>query len=122
MDHADADPRLADVDVAHLLVDQLLGDGFLGIALKLAGRNIGPRTHDAGRLRVGRIDANRLLGDNSRADRKAQSGHKAQSHSLHYGLPPLPFLARHARTFVLIATALAGSKASKRRFFSCSPA
>jgi hypothetical protein len=41
MDHADADPRLADIDVAHLLVDQPFRDRLLRIALKLGRRNMG---------------------------------------------------------------------------------
>jgi hypothetical protein len=85
MDHADADPRLADIDVAHLLVDQPFRDRLLRIALKLGRRNMGARTHGAGRLRIGRIDADGFLGDDRRADRKAE-GRKAQKHSLHYVL------------------------------------
>src|ERR1700735_1814430 len=117
MDHADADPRFPDIDVAHLLIDQLLSDGLLRVALKLGRRNIGPRTHDAGRLRIGRIDADPLLGKDRRAGRKAYSGRNGQKRSVQEYLPFLRLLARHTcQGFpALSPTALPSGKASKRR-------
>src|SRR5262245_57251643 len=56
MHHADADVRLADLDVAHLLIGELLGDRFLRVRLQLAQRNVGPGTHVARRLRIGGVD------------------------------------------------------------------
>ena len=35
MNHADTYARFPDVDVAHLLIDQLFRDGFLRVALEL---------------------------------------------------------------------------------------
>ena len=52
MDDADADVALADVDVPHLLVGQLFGDGLLHVLLDLRLRDVGRRTHRAGRLRI----------------------------------------------------------------------
>jgi hypothetical protein len=56
MDHADADVRFADLDVPHLLIDQAFGDGLLRVSLKLAQRDVVPRTHGACRLRISWID------------------------------------------------------------------
>src|ERR1700744_4107854 len=93
MDHANTDPRLADVDVAKLLIDQLLRDGLLRVAIELGRRDMDPRTHGAGRLWIGRIDADRFLGDRRRPHRKAQSGTKPPKNAFH---DDLPFPGRHA--------------------------
>src|SRR5439155_10394140 len=53
IDHADADVSFPELNIPYLLIDQLLGDGFFRVALKLRERNVCPRTHIAGRLRVG---------------------------------------------------------------------
>ena len=55
MDHADADVGLADVDVAHLLVEELLGDRLLRVSIEFRCRDVGARAHEAGGLRVGGI-------------------------------------------------------------------
>jgi hypothetical protein len=62
MDHADADMRLADIDIPHLLVEQLLRKRFFRVALKLACGHVGPRAHDAGRLGIGGIHPGGILG------------------------------------------------------------
>ena len=41
MHHADADMRLADVDIAHLLVEQFFRDGLFRITFEFGGRDIG---------------------------------------------------------------------------------
>src|SRR5262249_53973907 len=40
VDHANADVSLSQFDVSHLLIDQLFGDGFLGVALQLRERDV----------------------------------------------------------------------------------
>src|SRR5471030_1829508 len=56
VDHADADVSLADLDIPHLLIDQPLLHGFLGIGLEFGERDDCARTHVAAWLRVGGID------------------------------------------------------------------
>src|SRR6185369_3476590 len=53
---ADADPGLADVDRAHLLIDQLLFDRLLRVGLQFLGGNVRRRAHVARRLRIGGVD------------------------------------------------------------------
>jgi hypothetical protein len=62
VDHADADMRLADIDIPHLLVEQLFRKRLLGVALEFAQGNVGPGAHDAGRLGVGGIHPGGILG------------------------------------------------------------
>jgi hypothetical protein len=56
MHPANADTGLADVDIADLLVEQLFIPRLLGIGVDLGSRDIGPRTHRAGRLRIGGVN------------------------------------------------------------------
>src|SRR6185503_2227943 len=56
MHHPDADVRLADLDVAHLLIEEVLGESLLRVRLQLAERDVVSRAHVAGRLRVSRVD------------------------------------------------------------------
>jgi hypothetical protein len=44
MHHADADVRLADFDIPHLLIEQAFGDGFLCVGLQLAEGDVVPGT------------------------------------------------------------------------------
>ena len=55
VDHSNADMRFADIDIPYLLVEKLFGERFLQIVLKLGHRDIGPATHGAGRLGIGRV-------------------------------------------------------------------
>ncbi len=56
MHHADADVRLADFDIPHLLVEQAFGDGLLSVGLEFTEGDVVPGTHVACRLRIRGID------------------------------------------------------------------
>jgi hypothetical protein len=49
MDHADADVSLSDFNISHLLIEEILGNGFLGVCLELRNRDVRSRTQVAGR-------------------------------------------------------------------------
>src|SRR5262245_18953512 len=82
MHHADADVRLADVDVPDLLIYQLLLNRFLRVGLQLTERDVGSRAHVACRLRVGGVDLR--LGD-ERSD-GAERARNSDQDSCHRGL------------------------------------
>jgi len=71
--------RLADVDIAHLLIDALLRDRFLGVGLQLVDRNVRPRAHLAGRLRIVALRRNRR--------EQANRGRESQHRPFHANLP-----------------------------------
>ena len=96
MDHADADMRLADDDIADLLVEQLFRQRLFRIAFEFGCRNIGAGAHDAGRLRVGRIDPDRILRQRRRAEHQAQDCRKAPGNAHHDHLAVVSGM--HART------------------------
>ena len=50
---------LADVDVAHLLVEQLLGERLLYVGLQLGDRDVGPGHTVASGLRIGALGVDR---------------------------------------------------------------
>jgi hypothetical protein len=103
MNHADADARLADIDVADLLVDQLFRDGLLRVALEFGRGNITAGTHDAGRLWIGRIDPDLLLRQRRSADQKTEERRKHQRSAFHVhlavGAAWLPRTGRLAKFF-----------------------
>jgi hypothetical protein len=78
MDDADADVRLADVDVARLLVDQVLGDRLRRVRLDLRSRDLGAGTHLARRLRIAL-----LRGQPGHTDHADQTDHDS-SHVLSF--------------------------------------
>src|SRR5262245_28422805 len=52
MHHADADMRLTDLDVAHLLIDEVLLNRFLPIGFQLRHRDVGTGAHVAARFGI----------------------------------------------------------------------
>src|SRR5215208_3172055 len=56
MHHADADVRLADLDIAYLLIQELFFEGLLCVRLQFGERDVIAGAHVARRLRIGWID------------------------------------------------------------------
>src|SRR5262245_53705942 len=81
MHHADADVSFPNLDVTHLLIEQVLGERLLRIRLQLAERDVVAGTHVARRLRVGRVDL-RLC--NQRDDGEQRPGKSDQNVSHSY--------------------------------------
>ena len=79
MHDANANVRLADVDVAHLLVGPLLGNRLLDVGLQFVERNVCPRAHLARGLRVSLLRAER--------GNQANGGRQTQNHASHSDLP-----------------------------------
>src|SRR5947209_5093411 len=73
MHDADGHVALADVDVADLLIGELLGNGLLHVRLNLVVGNVARRTHPARRLRIG------ILREHAG---KRQRRHRCNQHSL----------------------------------------
>src|SRR4029453_19134707 len=90
MHHADPDVRLADLDVPHLLIDQLLRDRLLRVGLKLAERNVVARAHVARGLRIGGVD----LGLRHEADHATRDASESEKNLFHDQLSPPVMWAR----------------------------
>lgn len=90
MNHSDADIGLADIDIPHLLIEQLLGECLLRIGLEFADRDVGAGAHRAGRLRIGRVDPGLRLGLRLDPDQQARQRRQNPNEPFHEGLPVFP--------------------------------
>src|SRR4029434_6708440 len=96
MHHADADVRLADLDVPHLLIAQLLIDRLLRVGLKLAERDVIARAHVALGLRIGGVD----LGLRDQAGDAAGDARQSKKNLFHDRLSPPAEWARRALDYL----------------------